>query len=350
MAHDILSNMFAARKSAWHHLGAINEGFNRSVEAVDAAGMDYEIYKWPLTVKTPDGTELKFDSYGLVRGPTVYDKEYVSLGTCGEDYTFFQNKEIAERIDMLSDKTGWQFSTAGVLGKGETIFICLDVGSGKIAGEDVGKFFTYTETRNGKTMARAYISRVRTVCRNTLNLGLKGASSRIALRHYSEYKQDADWLMDMMVQAEAAGQNIDTALEELSQIHIDADKFHEMVQAVAPEPTMPNLLLMMNATGRMKEKQERAEYIYNQKIKKVQDMRGAIISNYNAAIDIPENLLGTAWHAYQAVTHYTTHQHGTFGARGRKMSYESRAEYDLLGEGQAVRDAAYSALVPLFND
>jgi phage/plasmid-like protein (TIGR03299 family) len=353
MAHEILDNMFAARKSAWHNLGVIDESFDNSSTAVKSAGMDYDIVKWPLNAMLPNGETIQFDSYGLLRAPMATDTnqtKYIPLGVCGEDYTFFQNREIAERIDLLSDKTGWKFSTAGVLGKGETIFICLDIGAGEIAGEEVDKFFTYTETRNGKTMARAYISRIRTVCSNTLNLGLRNASSKIALRHYSEYKQDADWLINMMAQAEAAGLNIDSALEELAKINIDSNKFHEMIQAVAPEPSMPNLLLLNNATGRMKEKQERAEYVYNQRVKKVQDMRNAIIANYNSATDIPDRLLGTAWHAYQSVTQYTTHQHGTFGARGRKMSYESRAEYDLLGEGQLVRDAAYQALVPLFAE
>lgn len=349
MAHEILGNMFAARQSAWHNLGIVDPSIPSSLEAVKRGGMDFEIVKWPLNAVLPNGDTVRFDSYGLLRSPTGTSNEYVPLGVCGEDYTFFQNTEIAERIDMLSDKTGWKFSTAGVLGNGETIFICLDVGDSKIAGEDIEKYFTYVETRNGKTQARAYISRVRTVCQNTLNLGLRNASSKIAIRHYSEYKQDAQWLIDMMTQAELAGQNIDRALEELAQINVDAAAFYNMLEEVAPGPKMPNLLTLTNVTGRMKEKQERAEYVYNQRVKKVQDMRNAIASNYNAADDIPTRLLGTGWHAYQAVTYYTTHQHGTFGSRGRKMSYESRAEYDLMGEGQAVRDAAYNALVPLFE-
>lgn len=350
MAHEILEGMYAGTQSAWHNLGIVDPTLSKAAEAIKAGGMDFDIHKMPLSVLTPDGTMIAFNQYGLLRGPTLHDASYTALGTCGEDYDFWQNREIADRIDMLSEETGWKFSTAGVLGKGETIFICLDVGSTTIAGEDANKFFTYAETRNGKTNARGYISRVRTVCKNTLDLGLRSASSRIALRHYAEYKLDSDWVMSMVAQAEQAGSNIDEALNALAEIQISAEQLHMMIEAVAPMPSMPNLLTMLNLTGRMKDKRDKAEYVYNQKVVTVGKMRTAIANIYNAADDIPDTLLGTAWHAYQAVTHYTTHVHGTLGDRGRKMSASSRAEWDLMDGGMDMRNAAYTALTEVFND
>lgn len=345
----ILEGMYAGTQSAWHNLGIVDDTMSSATEAVRRGGMDYDIYKMPLAALTPDGTMIAFNQYGLVRGPTQNDPTYVGLGTCGEDYDFWQNREIADRIDLLIEETGWKFSTAGVLGKGETIFICLDLGGTTIAGEDCGKFFTYAETRNGKTNARGYISRVRTVCKNTLDLGLQSASSRIALRHYAEYKLDSDWVLSMVAQAEKAGNDLDSALNALADIQINAEQFHAMVEAAAPMPTMPNLLTMPNLTGRMKDKRDKVEYVYNQKVNSVGKTRNAIASIYNSADDIPERLLGTAWHAYQSVTYYTTHMHGSLGDRGRKMSNASRAEWDLMGGGMEMRNAAYSALTELFD-
>lgn len=349
MAHEILEGMYAGTQSAWHNLGIVDQDFVSAADAVKRGGMDYDIYKMPLSVLTPDGSMIAFNQYGLLRGPTHNDTSYVALGTCGEDYDFWQNRDIADRIDMLIEETGWKFSTAGVLGKGETIFICLDLGGTTIAGEECGKFFTYSETRNGKTNARGFISRVRTVCKNTLDLGLKSASSRIALRHYQEYKLDSDWVLSMIATAEKAGEDLDNALNSLASIQVDAEKFHEMIESVVPMPSMPNLLTMPNLTGRMKDKRDKAEYVYNQKVNGVGKMRSAIANIYNAADDIPENLLGTGWHAYQAVTHYTTHVHGTLGDRGRKMSAASRAEWDLMDGGLEMRNAAYTALSELFD-
>lgn len=349
MAHAILENMYAGRQSAWHNLGIVDSSMANAKEAVQRGGMDYDIHKMPLSLLTPEGTMIAFNSYGLLRGPTAQDPNYVALGTCGEDYDFWQNREIADRIDLLIEESGWKFSTAGVLGKGETIFICLDLGGTSIAGEDFGKYFTYSETRNGKTNARGFISRVRTVCKNTHDLGLRTASSRIALRHYAEYKLDSDWVLSMVAQAEKAGSDLDAALNALAEIQIGAEQFHAMVEAVAPMPSMPNLLTMPNLTGRMKDKRDRAEYVYNQKVNTVSKTRNAIANIYNSADDIPERLLGTAYHAYQAVTHYTTHVHGTLGDRGRKMSAASRAEWDLMDGGMDMRNAAYTALTEMFD-
>ncbi len=348
MGHNILENMYAGKESAWHNLGMVDDKLKSAVAAVYVAGMDYEIYKAPLTVHTPDGNIIPFDSYGIMRGPTKNDDNYVPLGTCSADYEFFQNHEIAARIDQLSSETGWQFSTAGVLGKGETIFICLDLGQTQIGGEDISRYFTYVETRNGKTVARAFNSRVRVVCRNTLDLGIKSASSKIALRHYSEYKLDADWVMNMVSEAERTGQNIDEALNLLSQIQISNDEYEMMLNSVVEIPTMPNMLNMSSKNDRVAEKRKRAEYVYTLKLEGANRTKDAINAIYQSAHDIPENVRGTAWHAFQAVTHYTTHIHGTLGSRGKKMDYRNRAEWDIFEGGLDMRNRAYNALTDLY--
>jgi phage/plasmid-like protein (TIGR03299 family) len=350
MAHEILENMYAGTQSAWHSLGIVDPSLTSAVDAVHAGNMDFVIHKLPLRAIIDENTSVAFDAYGLVRGPTNGDNNYVSLGTCSGDYDFFQNVDIADRIDMLSSETGWKFATAGVLGKGETIFICLHVGNTTIANDDTGKFFTYVETRNGKVMARGYVSRVRTVCKNTLDLGLASASSKIGLRHYSEYKQDADWVLGMVAQAEQAGANIDTALNKLASIQVTEDMYQDMLSAVAPMPNMPSIMTMPNLTRRMADKRKKAEYVYELKANTASKTREAVNAIYQSASDIAPKQRGTAWHAYNAVTHYTTHTHGTLGERGRKMSVASRAKWDLFDGGQEMRNAAYEVLAgELFN-
>lgn len=344
MAHDILTNMYAGTESAWHRLGIVDPTLTSAVSAISVGGMDYQIHKMPLSATTDDGVIIPFDQYGLVRAHTKFDPSYVSLGTCGKDYDFWQNSEIADRIDMLSDETGWKFSTAGVLGKGETLFITLSVKQWGVKGDPIQRYFSYIETRNGKTMANALMSDTRIVCRNTLNIALKDASSKIGIRHHSEYKLDADWIMAMISEAERAGMNIDQAMNALAEISISDNAFSAMMDSVMPMPAMPKIMTMPNLTGRMKEKRDSAEYVYTQKVNKVNVGRNAMVANWVASDDIPSNLQGTAWAAYQAVTQYTSHQHGTFGARGKKMTEQNRAEWDLFGDGVSMRNAAYVAL------
>lgn len=339
MAHNILDGMYAGKQSAWHKLGIVGE-FENSRDAIKRGGMEFEIHKMPLYANTPDGDYVNMQTFGLVRGPTVNDPSYVGLGTCGADYDYFQNMEIADRIDMLTEQTGWKFATAGVLGKGETIFICLDAGYTTIAGDDVARFFTYCETRDGKTKSRIFNGRMRVVCSNTLEAGWGAADGRVSVRHHTAYKSDADWIMDMVAEANKRGMSMDRVLNDLATIQMDAESFTDLLSEVSPMPTMPNLLTMPNLTGPMKERQERAEYIYQMKVGKVAAIRSAIADVYSDSSDVQPDQRGTAWAAYNAVTHYTTHIAGTLAQRGRKASDKSRAESDLFGEGLAMRNAA----------
>lgn len=341
MAHAILDGMYAGTESAWHRLGIVDPTIVRSLDAINRGGMDYTIYKMPLQAISQDGIIIPFDTFGIVCGPTIKDNNYATLGTCGADYDFWQNTEIADRIDMLGDQTGWQFSTAGVLGKGETLFICLSVKSYSVRGDEVARYFVYNETRNGGTQSMALMSDTRVVCRNTLNLATRNATSKIGIRHHSGYKLESDWIMSMISEAERTGANLDTAMNQLAEITINDDQFSEMMDSVMPQPTMPRILTMKNLTGAMKEKQDRAEYAYNVSLNKTVTARNQMVANWVDAGDIPANLTGTGWHAYQSVTQYTSHQHGTLGSRGRKMSDASRAEWDLFGDGVQMRNAAY---------
>lgn len=343
MAHDILGNMFSGTASAWHSLGIVDSAILTATDGMNRGGMNYDIHKVPLTAIMPDGTQIPTSVYGLMREPVTADPQWRDMGTCGGDYDFWQNRDVSDRIDMLSESTQWSFSTCGVLAKGATYFVCLDMGRSGIAGEDYDRFFTYIETRDGKTRSWGLVSRIRVVCRNTCNLALKSASGKIGIRHDTEYKSTADWAMDIVAKANRSGESVDAALNLLAQIGMDDEKISSLLSAIAPMPEMPAILTMPNLSGRMAEKRESAEIRYDRAIKASARVRETVMANYSG-MDIAPALRDTAMHAFQAVTQYTTHQHGTLGARGRKMDSASRADYDLMGGGQAMRDMAYTAL------
>lgn len=347
MAHDILGNMYASDRSAWHRLGYIDPALVSARVAIDKAGMNYSILKIPAMFTAPDGTQVESGVWGLVREPVAVDAVWRHLGTCGDGYDYWQNHEIADRVDMLSAQTGWKFTTCGVLERGATLFICLDMAQGSIAGEDVDRFFTFVERRNGLQSAKGFVSRIRTVCQNTLNLGIRSASSQMDIAHRAQFKVESDWMMNVISSAERAGHNIDAALNALAEIRIDHDSFSDMLNAAMPMPTMPRILTMPNLTGSMRARAEAAERVYATQSRKAELARDRIIANYaEINTEIDTNLRDTGWAAYQSVTQYTTHQHGTMlTGRGKRMTPQGRADWDLFGEGQRVRDAAYNSLI-----
>jgi phage/plasmid-like protein (TIGR03299 family) len=344
MAADILGEMYAGVQSAWHKLGIVDPTLVTSRAAIAVGGMDYQIYKQPLMATAPDGTSIEVPLFGLMREPVAADYAWRMLGTCGGEYDFWQNRDVADRVDQLIDETGWKFAAAGVLKNGATIFICLEMPGYNVKGDPIARFFVYNETRDGKTRSAAIVSDMRVVCSNTLDAATRRASGLVKIKHHSDYKTDADWTMNIIAEANKSGNSVTEAMNALAEVQMTDDLFTDMLDACVPMPKMPNLMTMPNLSGRMKEKRDAAEYVYTMKLATASKVRDQIIKNYNTNTDIPANLVNTGWSAYQAVTHYTTHQHGTLGQRGKKMSSMARAEYDVMGDGVVMRNAAYDAL------
>lgn len=349
MPSEILGQQFVATMSAWHNLGIVDRAIKSAVEAVKRGKMNWNIHKIPASYTMPDGTTVADTSaFTLWREPIADDPTWTRLSAnlVGPDYDFWQNQDVADRVDMLSESTGWAFSTAGVLAKGKTFFVCLDMGETTIAGETYNQFFTYIEERDGRTKSWGIVSKIRVVCRNTSNLALRNATGKIGIRHGADYKSVADWSMDIIAEANKRGEDVNAALNLLAQVKMDDERMNAVLNAVAPMPDMPTLLTMPNLTGRMKEKQDAAATVYERAVIGTNRVRDRIILNYNSLNDtMPSDLRGTGMAAFQSVTEYTTHQHGTLGVRGRKMDAASRASADLFDIGQQMRDRAYTSIV-----
>lgn len=346
MAHNLMSkDSFVAVKSAWHNLGIIDPTITRAVDAVSRSDLNYHIYKMPLSAMTPDGDMVAFDSFGLLRGPTPSDPRYRSLGTCAGKYDYWQNADVAALIDELSDKTGWDFETAGALGNGGTFFVTLRVKTWDIRGDDMVRYFSYIENRDGKSRAYALVGDTRIVCENTCNLALRTASGKVGITHHAEYKLDSDMVVSIVADTARAGSDLDKALNALADVRVTDEAFTDMLDSIAPMPKMDNLLTMPNLTGRMAEKRDSAERLYVQRSAVMGRVRNTLVNNWNDTSDMPVNLRGSGWHAFQSVTRYATHQHGTLNARGKRSTPATRADYDLFGGGVDMRKDAYLAIM-----
>lgn len=341
MAPNILAENFAAVKSAWHRLGSIG-AYASATEGMLAANMNWRIYKQPLFAHAPDGTATPTEAFGLMREPIIGDATWRFLGACSSKYDFWQNADMADRVDLLSEQTGWKFETIGALGDGDRLFISLAMGDNTINGNGVKNFFTMIERRDGKSSAQAIVSPVCVVCQNTLNMATKAASGELKIRHDAEFKNTADWALSVVADAQRANNNVSEALTAMGEITFSSDDFITLLDAILPVPTMPKIMTMPNLTGRMAEKRDRAEYVYAAKTAHVNRARTTIAGHYDNGVDLEDNrYCGTGWAAYQAVTRYVTHDYGKRdGGRGRTMSDESRAHADLFGDGATIRNAA----------
>jgi phage/plasmid-like protein (TIGR03299 family) len=198
MAHNINrvanKDSFASTKPAWHGLGQIVENAMTAAEAIELAGLDYQVIKHPNSVvlqkrmRTDEGYTtlpdsdiiLNPDSYSTVR----MDTKQV-LGTVGNRYTVVQNIEAFDFFTEFAGETAAMFETAGALGKGEQIFISCKLPNTMVIGknDEVEEYLLLVNSHNGNTPLRVLFTPVRVVCNNTLNQALHGYRMKVVIRH-----------------------------------------------------------------------------------------------------------------------------------------------------------------------
>src|SRR5580704_10895955 len=105
MAHQINFNeqtgkhsFFSVKEKAWHGLGQIVEGYPTSKEALELAGLDYEVIKTPNIHRIGDGMETisktSFFTFRKDTGDILGDR-------IGADYKVVQNVDAFAFFDSI---------------------------------------------------------------------------------------------------------------------------------------------------------------------------------------------------------------------------------------------------------
>ena len=111
------------------------------------------------------------------------------LGTVGSQYTPIQNEQMYEFCDALVAEGGAKYETAGTLKGGRTVWCLANFPDhvSHIAGpkDEIKMYLLVANSHDGTKALTAAVTPIRTVCWNTLALGLRTAKSSWSLRHTS---------------------------------------------------------------------------------------------------------------------------------------------------------------------
>jgi hypothetical protein len=194
MAHNLNFNKklgtwsFASHsEKAWHGLGQVVVSAITSEEAIKLANLDYEVDK--AMVSFTDNQDLghhEIDGYyATYRNDT---KEY--LGMVKSRYEIVQNKDAFGFFDAIVDSGEAIFETAGVLGKGERIFVTAKLPDDfEVHGEKIEKYIILTNSHDGTSSVIAGFTNIRIVCNNTLQAALSGLENKVSISHISGAKE-----------------------------------------------------------------------------------------------------------------------------------------------------------------
>jgi phage/plasmid-like protein (TIGR03299 family) len=182
-----IESMFyvASEGTPWHGLGTPTDGARTAEEAIIIAGQNWTV----RTEGIVTASGIPIDDGRRCRAIVREDNNTV-LGVTGRRYKPVQNKEAFDFLDGLAADRTIRYHTAGVLGKGERIWIL-----GQLAGditipktdEQIKKFLLFTNCHDGTAAGRCLWTPVRVVCQNTLNRAIRQARADnepgIAIRH-----------------------------------------------------------------------------------------------------------------------------------------------------------------------
>lgn len=248
MAHNLNFNertgrysFFSVQEKAWHGLGQIVTDYPTSAQAINHAGLDYEVTKSPLYTKASniidptDNLELGNNEVNVPNYfATIRTDNNTVLGVVGKDYHIVQNREAFSFFDSIVGGTdGILYETAGALGNGERIFITaklpdyIRVGNGD---DVIEKYIFLTTSHDGSGSITAAFTPVRIVCQNTLNASLRNMSNVVRIRHTSGAKQRLENAHKVMGLANEFSNQLEDIFNNWAKVKVHDHEVKKMIQ------------------------------------------------------------------------------------------------------------------------
>lgn len=192
MAH-LLEQMAYVGATPWHGLGNKLDAHEPIEIWAKQAGMDWKIRESPVRFMAGHaGSIPSIESFPenkvLFRSDTN-----APLSVVSQRYQVVQPSEILEFYRDLTEVSGFELETAGVLKGGRKIWALARTGqSSTLKGNDVTNAYILLATACDGTLATtAQFTSIRVVCNNTLAVALAGSSGAVKVPHNTSFDPQA---------------------------------------------------------------------------------------------------------------------------------------------------------------
>lgn len=330
MAHEITSTdgLVLAGASAWHGLGKVVETAPTPTEALQLAGMNWDVQQWALSATDGETNRQAVASHVL----NVRSDNFAPLGVVGEGYTPVQNSKLAEIATSLAEGGDVvRVESAGSIQGGKRVWFLLRGQSFSVRGQDeIRPYIMLANGHDGTLSLRAIPTSVRVVCSNTLHLALnRGNRAGFTFRHTSGIEVKAEQIKSALG---LYGRSLDftrSAIETLS--HRDMNT--QAVQAFFTEAYTRDFGAIPANPKTEKEQGERERAIQ-------------AFRSYARRFDREQPIAGaTAWNAMNAYTGWLQHERPVRVDAKRKT--EARNVYRLFGEDAERTSATFDQALAL---
>jgi phage/plasmid-like protein (TIGR03299 family) len=191
MAHEV-ETMAYVGQTPWHELGHQLPP-KQSIETwARVAGMDWQILDAPVQFESNANSHNPVKTFADNRVLYRSDTQ-APLSVVSQRYRIVQPKEVLEFYRDLTEMSGYELETAGVLKGGKKFWALARTGQEtSIKGVDTVKGYLLLATSCDGTLATvATPTTVRVVCNNTLNVALNDATQSVKVPHSTAFNPQA---------------------------------------------------------------------------------------------------------------------------------------------------------------
>ena len=320
MAH-LIEQLAYVGATPWHGLG--NQLSPKQPLEVwqQEAGMNWQIQESPVRFMA-DAVGHLGTIHSFPEQKVLYRSDTKApLSVVSNRYQVVQPREVLEFYRDLTERSGYELETAGVLKGGRKLWALARTGlSTAIKGNDVVNGYLLLATSCDGTLATtATPTSVRVVCNNTLAISLNGATRAIKVPHNTRFDPQAvkKQLGIAVSQWDEFMYRMRMLAERKVQWNEAIGFFMEVLCNTRPYDPIPDVLPNKRAI-------EKVQSLYEGK------GRGSDL----------ESASGTAWGLLNAVTEYVDHQR-----RARSLDY--RLDTAWFGQGVAIKQQALTSALQL---
>ncbi|RTL29137.1 MAG: DUF932 domain-containing protein [Burkholderiales bacterium] len=322
MAH-LIEKMAYAGQAPWHQLGHALPPKQPIEVWAQHAGMDWSICEAPVRYLAE-----RSGSLGAIQ--TVDDHKVLyrsdtkaALSVVGARYQVVQPQTVLEFYRDLTEVSGFELETAGVLKGGRKFWALAKTGkSAALKGQDVVHGYILLATSCDGTLATvATPTTVRVVCNNTLAVALRGISQAVKVPHSTRF--DAQTVKHKLGIAVSQWDSFMYRMKALSTRKV---KSHESV----------NYFLKVLCQSEPSDAGVNTPGLANERaLKSVQALyegqgKGALLTSAQ----------GTAWGLLNAVTQFVDHER-------RARSQDHRLDSAWFGQGAVLKQRALNHALQL---
>jgi len=320
MAH-LIEQMAYVGATPWHGLGSQLSPKQPLEVWQQEAGMSWQIQESPV--------HFMADAAGHLGSIHTFPEQKVlyrsdtkaALSVVSQRYQVVQPRDVLEFYRDLTERSGYELETAGVLKGGRKLWALARTGqSAAIKGNDVVNGYLLLATSCDGTLATtATPTTIRVVCNNTLTIAVNGASQAIKVPHSKRFNPRA--VKQQLGITVSQWDDFMYRMKTLAERKVKDHEAKDFLRCVLCEVQAGN--------------PERTRLSNERALTKVL----SLYDGHGRGAEL-EAAKGTAWGLLNSVTEYIDHER-------RARSHEYRMDTAWFGQGAVIKQRALNAALQL---